>query len=321
MKNIIENLISRDFHIIATLPIGDSWQDNSKFLSKIDEADLVLINAEGTIHHNSQYGLNLLKVIDILDDKPSVLMNMTYQDNSLEYIELIKRFTKVYVRESMSQKELAHYGITSTVVPDMTFYSRYDCQIVRGGNMCITDSHDINKSKRLYELSKKMGYIFLPVLSSYHKYYNLKGYSKKVKYGFFEKYGKFLDKFLNLKYGYKRYSYVMPEEIYIDTLQKAKCIISARFHVICFALQTKTPFIAIDSNTHKIESMLKDVGLKDRIVDFNSDILTNNRDCNFNKDELIKVDNYLDLAKVKISKMFDEISKLEVRTNIDEQTI
>jgi hypothetical protein len=46
---------------------------------------------------------------------------------------------------------------------------------------------------------------------------------------------------------------------YYETIASARSVIAARFHAMIFCLLAGTPFLAVSSNTTKIESVLEDV--------------------------------------------------------------
>jgi hypothetical protein len=310
IENIKNNLDIRGIEVVISNPIGQSWEKNQKLLDSLKIVDLVIINAEGTIHHNSKYGLQLLRIVNFVKNTPIVLLNMTYQDNSLEYIDLIKKFTKVYVRENKSYEELKHHEIESVIVPDMTFYSQYDYCNKNNNDILITDSHDIKKSERLYNTAIEKKWKYFPILSKYNQIHNLKGLLKKYKYSFINLYGKYLIKIMPLKYSYKRYMYIYDKDKYISTLSKSYFLITARFHTLCFAIQTKTNFCAITSNSHKIEGLLTDIGLKNKIVSIDELVTLDIKQFILNSSELQLIDNYLYDAKIKINQMFDDIALL-----------
>lgn len=316
IKNIEHNLLQRDIELIATNPIGKNWKKNRNFLKALEVCDIVLVNGEGTIHHNSPYGLSLLEIVDATN-KPCVLMNMTYQGNSDEYIELIRKFTKVYVRESMSHNELVQKGIDAMIVPDMTFDSSYQISYQRDTNIYITDSHDIRLSETLYNIAKEMHIKFLPILAPYKKWSSFKGFVKKIKYSFFMHMGNYISKVFPSKYSYARYINVCKEDIFVDKVSHCSLLITARFHALCIAIQTCTPFIVLKSNTHKIEGLLDDMGFSEnRIIELstlNEFVKSTSIDSSsfaFSASEVEKIGSYTKEAKENIKYMFDEITKL-----------
>jgi polysaccharide pyruvyl transferase WcaK-like protein len=49
---------------------------------------------------------------------------------------------------------------------------------------------------------------------------------------------------------------------FLEQLSRLRLLVSGRFHACTLALITDTPFVAMASNTKKIESFIKDVGLE-----------------------------------------------------------
>lgn len=312
IKNIKRNLEKRDIKLLATNPIGKDWKKNTNFLNKLKQADGVIINAEGTLHDNSSYGYSLLEIVNYTN-KPCFLINMTYQNNSKKFSELVSKFTKVYVRETFSKNELAKYSIDSMVVPDMTFYKlENNIKIKQEKMIYITDSHDINKSKILYEFSENNNIVFLPIISPFDKYHNLKGFFKKIKYLFFSKYRYLLGKFFNFNYKYVRFYFTRKEDEFLEDIQNCDFLISARFHAICLSLHFQIPFLALSSNTFKIESLFSDIGLnKNRIIkeeDLHDVFKLKNNLIKFSSEELSNINDYIEDGNKKINLMFDEIN-------------
>ena len=71
----------------------------------------------------------------------------------------------------------------------------------------------------------------------------------------------------------------------------------------------KTPFIAFNSNTHKIESLITDIGInKDRIINNTEEIEGKLIKCSqYSDNEKKLISEYLKQANIKIDIMFDEI--------------
>lgn len=320
VENIKRNLEKRNIKLLATNPIGKDWKKNKSFLNYLNQADGVVVNAEGTIHDDSEYAYSLLEIVNYTN-KPCFLINMTYQNNSEKFSKLVSRFSKVYVRETFSKKELEKDNIESVVVPDMTFYKLKKDYLEREKKeVYITDSHDIKKSEQLYNIAKKNEIVFLPIIAPFIKYSSLHGFSKLLKYKFFNNYGIFIEKFVKLKYKYKRFLFVKKEEDLLEEIKNCNLLISARFHAICLSLHFSAPFVAISSNTFKIESLLNDIGLGDkRIINFEdlNDFEKIKSAYNyFEEDEITKINEYIVNANQKIELMFDEINLIIELANI-----
>ncbi len=316
MMNIIRLLRENNIETINTNPVGINWKDNKEFLYSLANADIVIINGEGSLHHNSKRVQELLPIGKYVKDNigiPVVLINATYQENGKKMAEYMKYFNFIFVRETMSQVDLEQYGIVSEVVPDITFYSKYDLSKKSVTNMVgVTDSVCSDVSDHLYEFTMQNNYIYLPTLTvpkfrGLHVYTLLKGfkfYVKKYIKTLFSKLGYSLDTYyLGMNY------YTNDYDEYIQKIADLKFIYIGRYHALCFALKTETPFIAIKSNTHKIESMLEDIGIdSSRILD-NGSIMKKDLQP-FSKIELNNIRKYTTLAPERIELMFQKISQL-----------
>jgi hypothetical protein len=53
---------------------------------------------------------------------------------------------------------------------------------------------------------------------------------------------------------------------FFTALRHSELLITGRFHAVCMAMLTGTPFLAPSSNSHKIEAMLDDAGLSHRVI-------------------------------------------------------
>jgi hypothetical protein len=94
------------------------------------EADLVIVNGEGSIHHNKRREL-----IDVAKIAPSILINAVWQESSTAGLE---HFKYISVRESSSLQAI---GGKVDIVPDLIFASAfgYSDEMVRK-SLVITDS-------------------------------------------------------------------------------------------------------------------------------------------------------------------------------------
>ncbi|MBD3843027.1 MAG: polysaccharide pyruvyl transferase family protein [Campylobacterales bacterium] len=316
VHNIIFLLHKRDIETIATNQVGISW-DNKDFLNHMKNADIVIVNGEGTLHHAGNRAKDLARVGQYVKEhlfKPVVLINTIYQDNGPEIGAYMKYFDLIFVRESFSQIELKKIGILSYVVPDMTFYTPYDLadkHIVN--DIGVSDSVYSSVSKKLYNFCMYNHYRFLPILSvpKINKFNYCSSWLKLARFLILKWIKIILLKLgIPLSYKQKRFLYFIESyKDYINTISNLKLFISGRFHSLCFALKTMTPFIAIRSNSHKIEGMLADIGIGyDRILEVD-DI----EECKLKKyiewsdDESTKIHQYINEAPLKIEEMFDKI--------------
>ena len=129
IKSIKELVLKNGMEVIDTNPVGVDWQENQSLIDNISKCDLVLVNGEGTLHHAQPIARELIPIAKYVKENiniPVVLINSTYQDNGNEMAEYMKYFDLVYVRETPSKEDLEKYGLQSKVVPDMSFYVKFD---------------------------------------------------------------------------------------------------------------------------------------------------------------------------------------------------
>jgi polysaccharide pyruvyl transferase WcaK-like protein len=92
-------------------------------------------------------------------------------------------------------------------------------------------------------------------------------------------------------------------------LQNAGLIVAGRFHAVCLALDLEIPVLAVPSNTWKIESLLAEVGLKDRIITDLDDLRTKLAAGGpellaYSSEEIESIRNFRKSAKKKALEMF-----------------
>lgn len=93
--------------------------------TKFNESDLILINGEGTMHHNRPVPHQLLEILRVAkkSGKKTALINTVWQDMRVdaEIVDVLKD-TYISVREVLSQQELQKQGIESEVHLDLSYF-------------------------------------------------------------------------------------------------------------------------------------------------------------------------------------------------------
>ncbi len=92
--------------------------NRSDYQEILENVDLVVINGEGSIHHDKHRHL-----INLAGNFPCVLMNCVYEKNS-PHPELAK-FLYISARESASMAEIHRAGGNCVTVPDVLFASSF----------------------------------------------------------------------------------------------------------------------------------------------------------------------------------------------------
>jgi polysaccharide pyruvyl transferase WcaK-like protein len=168
MKQIRNMLALRDIKVIATSEEGTDWRKDSRFLAAVKKCDGIIVNGEGTIHHNRPAGRMLLEVSELAQkhNVPIFLINTTYQENPAEFKQYLDKFDGIFVREGDSAADLKTIAVSSVVVPDLTLSYDYAAQHSRTG-IGVSDSSIEPISRQLFSLCQANDGKFLPVLRSY----------------------------------------------------------------------------------------------------------------------------------------------------------
>lgn len=119
--------------LVASLPKVFSIADVEDLLS---QADLLVINGEGSIHHGRNTHL-----LELAERYPTALMNCVFEDNPP--IPAVKSLIYATARESHSADEIRKSGKDCDVVPDMIFASSMVRAFIKphpSEELCITDS-------------------------------------------------------------------------------------------------------------------------------------------------------------------------------------
>jgi isopentenyl phosphate kinase len=97
----------------------DMIRNQQKHISSIlDKADLVIINGEGSFHHNRRSD-----ILEVGEKWPSILINTVFQDNKTE--KRLKNFKYISCRESFSAAACARQiGKPVDTVPDIIFTNK-----------------------------------------------------------------------------------------------------------------------------------------------------------------------------------------------------
>lgn len=316
VKNIKELLLKNNIETIDTNPVGKNWLENKSFLENMSKVNIVVVNGEGTLHHSQPRAKELITIGKYVEENiniPIVLINSTYQENSDELAKYMKYFDLVFVRETLSKNELEKYDIKSIVVPDMTFYSKYDLSQKNTSNKIgATDSVYIELSQKLYEMTLNKKYEYLPALTNpKYKIDSLRNFLRLIKFRIFK-----TMKFILFNFNYKlihqsvrMFYYIDGYNNYIQKISNLEFLIVARYHSLCFSLKTLTPFVALKSNSHKIEGMLEDIGIGEKRIIEENDIF-NIEIKKFSDEEKERILEYIQSAPLKIENMFKQIRKL-----------
>jgi len=319
---LVDGFVSRGF-LVLTIPAGSSWRDH---VEEIDRAGVVVVNGEGTLHHSAPAAMELMALAPYCHSRsiPVFLVNSVWQDNSRLMAQQAKSFSGCFVRESRSQAELAAHGVTAEVVPDLVLGWAGPQDAGERSGLLVTDSVNLADTGQLAKLAKKTpGATFTtlhpapgsPIDYTEHGFTRL---GQKTSPGVGAKLKKRLYRLRGDLYQANRRRRGLQVDYSLEgffaALATSQLLITGRYHAVCMALVTRTPFFALESNSHKVESMLEDAGLAHRLVHLGALREAGAEMSAWGDDDERRAEAYCRTAVSAQKRMFDHISQATRRT-------
>ncbi len=186
--------------------------------------DAVIVNGEGTIHHGA--GLHLLTVLAGAQEigLPTFLVNAVFQECEQD-LQTLKQLTDFTVRDAASSAYLKRLGVPHRVVLDSILEASFDTAPKNDfrNKIVITDWHFARNQDVGLALQK-----LLRDLGQDAVFYPLEGPDRE-----------------------KDWRHALAD------FSQAALIVTGRHHGVCLAGLAGVPFVALGSNTWKVEGMLK----------------------------------------------------------------
>jgi polysaccharide pyruvyl transferase WcaK-like protein len=224
----------------------------------LKNADFVIINIEGTVHHQSLLGHQMLAIGKLAFEfgKKVYWVNFSTQsENETILKDALYGAQKIATREVRSYSYLKSLGINVTQAFDTAVLADYNNEVRTFNNRhkeeyCLFTGSNIKKYNLLEIASvvKENGYepIYLPLgLNDFNELKSIK--DNNIKH-------------LN----FNDFTYNNINEV----INKSKFIVSGRHHLNIFSLLANKPFIPLKSNTWKIEGVCE-------MLDYKSDFEMN----------------------------------------------
>jgi hypothetical protein len=157
---------------------------------------------------------------------PAYIVNATITEIDPQVADDLRSFDAIFVRDTGSQRELMTYGIAATTVPDLTIVAALPSAKRRKG-VCVTDS-------------------VLPGIAA-----ALKGAAMENDW--------VVRSMVNRGKPRWPWSRLPDYRDFPTFLSSHELVVTGRYHTVTFCLATRTPFVAVESNTPKISWLLDDV--------------------------------------------------------------
>jgi hypothetical protein len=313
MSRLSAGLVSSGLIQPHVLP-GLDWRP---YVDLCMNADLVVINGEGALHHSRPAVSDVLELAEkrALLKKATALVNTSWFHNTPGLTARLKSFDLVATRDKKSADEIALHAPSPRVVPDLAIihaiiHSAGDRGKNREGFMA-SDSTTPAITRRLRHHAKIKGWYYLPVLA-YPLQPRPGNKSRKIyrRCCLYAKLGPIGRLISSTRY-HAHLTGVAETDEYLSRLSSCRGVMTGRYHSVCFAIGQKTPFLALASNTPKIESLLTDAGLsaRQRMIK-PSDMGQISEIPQFTESELAALDEFTLHAKNAASSLFKDLALL-----------
>lgn len=247
-------------HVLA----GLQWRDAGDGVC--ETADVVVINGEGSLHHDRPHvaGVLALAALRKVRGKTTVLLNASWFANAPERSRELEQFSRVAVRESASAGQILRDGGPAvSMVPDLAIAHalRSGLRHTGGGRIMVSDSTKEERTKSLRRLARVRGWEYLPALA-FPAVARAGAKSRKIfrRARLAARLGPFAPWLCGPRYHAHAVGAAATGD-YLARLAASGGVVTGRFHTVCFAMAMGVPFVAVASNTPKIEAIITDAGL------------------------------------------------------------
>ena len=312
MRLIEDGLTSRGGRIVGRIDGKLDWRTDAQSLEMLSGCDAIVINGEGTLHHGRKKAGWLMEVAShtVTRHKELSLINALYQDNPDSWAPLLRQFRHLYARDGRSAAEMSrhagrtvpHFGDLSTSAGAIAGAAHRNGIIVGDS---VRNSATADLARLAMRLSVKEPTRLLPLTISMREENPYRPWLARI----LRRKTVALRQAIMLR-RFPIMGYLPSEEAYVSALCRARLSVTGRFHGICLNIVTSTPFIAIGSNSWKIEALFEDVGLDPRRLVTQQQLTPGfvlDQDWSFSDAETANIAHFLQRSVEGAAHMFDAI--------------
>lgn len=247
MRQILRGCEEAGIQVSGTL---ENHRNLSLRLEKyLGEVDIVILNGEGTLHHDNRGARNLAKAAERVrqSGKPLALINSVWESN-VAVRPLLNAAELIYVRDSLSASETAEAGRIAIVVPDLVLSCPPDQLFPSSrastapGPVVVLDDVCWDHARTLARYARRHDLPFLPMAHRPPLHSPVE-----------------LANWIRLRAMAVGSSTFRLNRLHL--IQQASLVVTGRFHGVCLAILADKPVLALPSNTRKIEGLLQDARL------------------------------------------------------------
>ncbi|WP_417245942.1 polysaccharide pyruvyl transferase family protein [Celeribacter sp.] len=315
MSVLVEQLRRRNIEPVIFWPCSHDWRQYKEQIKSLD-IDGLIVNGEGSIHHTAtreraQFLTELGPFCRDVLKIPSFIVNASFYDLDEQAFQNLSAFDIISTRESKSQSYLREHGLASTLVPDFSFFSVLPTGLPNSrSGVFVTDSVFKNTTKALSKLANDYEFHF-EVMKNTPRARSQFGKSlKKIS----REFKKLLKKLDPRPPFYHELPTNAEFDRFLDRLRSSEAVLTGRFHTTTLAIATRTPVLAIESNTPKISAVLTDIfastervrPLKEAdLPDYFREVA---QGYDYSEDELAAIDAYLPHGRTALAGLFDSLA-------------
>ncbi len=311
-------LADRGLAIIDTAPAGSQWSEDERFLRSMERADLILINGEGTLHHAAGLGTRLLEVVahPARGNRPVALINTIYQHNPSQWAEWLGQMSLIATRDRSSQAEIQGLGLQAEYAPDLSLHFGSPGWSPRAtdGPIGYGDSvfPDVKRALRQAYLHEARPSLYLPIHTGIRhpaiaSDWSVRRRLHNIRFGLRARLRNLRDR-----------GYCVSNEVegFIGDLRRTSIYLTGRYHGICLALAAGVPFRAVASNSHKIEALLREAGVRpERLAGSAPELArTAPHEWRFSTEEAASLSAFLHEGRQRTETLFDRIAGLALQS-------
>jgi hypothetical protein len=228
------------------------------------EADLMLVNGEGGLHHDRDL---VDMVLELAEERArlgrkTILVNSSWYANAPERAARLCAFALVAARDSRSAAEMAIGGARVIWAPDLAIRQARKFAVSEPGqSILVGDSTNPQLTALLVDLAKKRGWPQVPILMpAIDEKPGDKAAKIRRRYRWAKAFGPLGRALVSERY--RAHLNGLPDiPSYAAALSAHAGIVTGRFHTVCFCIGMGIPFLAIGSNIPKIQDLIRDAGL------------------------------------------------------------
>ena len=307
MRVLRSGLEGEGLNILATSPARHDWAADMNFKAAIAASHLIVINGEGTLHHGRPAGESLVRVVDEItaQGRPVALINALYQSNPRLWARHLQQMTLLVARDAKSGAEmaLAAPDVARRVMPDL---SLCEGAVSVGGPrdlLIFGDSVKLPIRRSLVQAAKRCGAdVILPMKTRDGLLWRNRVTRGALYAGYCGHVG-----------SVGRVELARDEAAYLNWMGRARMHVTGRFHSVCLSLVTGTPFLAVGSNSWKIEALLSEAGVDaDRMLSAEqlAHLGPDDLDRPFSASELANIAGFLEHAQGSATSLFAQLGDL-----------